>query len=80
MNSVQDSFKHNRAKKNVIVAGGLILVCVTLLSCVSSFAIYKEGFGDTPKFVQWSLSLFAVIVVEARLFGCCTGFPARFHR
>ena len=59
MNSVQDAFKHNRARKNVIVAGGLILVCITLLSCVSSFMIYREGFGDTPWFVQQSLSLFA---------------------
>lgn len=78
MNSVQDSFKHNRAKKNVIVAGGLILVCVTLLSCVSSFAIYKEGFGDTPKFVQWSLSLFAVIVVEGAFVWLLYGFSRAF--
>ena len=78
MNSVQDAFKHNRARKNVIVAGGLILVCITLLSCVSSFMIYREGFGDTPWFVQQSLSLFAVIVVEGAFIWLIYGFTRAF--
>lgn len=78
MASVQDAFKHNRAKKNVIVAGGLILVCITLLSCVSSFMIYKEGFGDAPRFIQWSLSLFAVIVVEGAFVWLLYGFSRAF--
>jgi hypothetical protein len=51
MNNVQDAFKHDRARQNVILGGGLILVCITLLSCVSSFMIYREGFSDTPFFV-----------------------------
>lgn len=78
MNSVQDAFKHNRARQNVIVAGGLILVCITLLSCVSSFMIYREGFGDTPWFVQQSLSLFAVIVVEGAFIWLIYGFTRAF--
>lgn len=78
MNSAQDAFKNNRAKKNVIVAGGLILVCITLLSCVSSFMIYREGFGDTPWFVQQSLSLFAVIVVEGAFIWLVYGFTRAF--
>ena len=78
MPSVQDAFKHNRAKKNVIVTGGLILVCVTLLSCVSSFMIYREGFGDAPWFVQQSLSLFAVIVVEGTFIWLLYGFSRAF--
>lgn len=78
MNSVQDAFKHNRARRNVIVAGGLILVCITLLSCVSSFMIYREGFGDTPWFVQQSLSLFAVIVVEGAFIWLVYGFTRAF--
>ncbi len=78
MNSVQDAFKHNRARQNVIVAGGLILVCITLLSCVSSFMIYREGFGDTPWFVQQSLSLFAVIVVEGAFIWLVYGFTRAF--
>lgn len=73
-----DAFKHNRARRNVIVAGGLILVCITLLSCVSSFMIYREGFGDTPWFVQQSLSLFAVIVVEGAFIWLVYGFTRAF--
>lgn len=76
--SVQDAFKHNRARRNVIVAGGLILVCITLLSCVSSFMIYREGFSDTPWFVQQSLSLFAVIVVEGAFIWLVYGFTRAF--
>jgi len=78
MNSVQDAFKHNRARRNVIVAGGLILVCITLLSCVSSFMIYREGFADTPYAVQQSLSLFAVIVVEGAFIWLVYGFTRAF--
>lgn len=78
MSSVQDAFKHNRARKNVILAGGFILVCITLLSCVSSFMIYREGFADTPWFVQQSLSLFAVIVVEGAFIWLVYGFTRAF--
>lgn len=78
MSSVQDAFKHNRARRNVIVAGGLILVCITLLSCVSSFMIYREGFADTPWFVQQSLSLFAVMVVEGAFIWLVYGFTRAF--
>lgn len=76
--SVQDTFKHNRAKKNVIVAGGMILICITLLSCVSSFMIYREGFSDVPYGVQQALSLFAVIVVEGAFIWLVYGFTRAF--
>lgn len=76
--NTQDTFKGNRARQNVIVAGGLILVCITLLSCVSSFMIYREGFADTPWFVQQSLSLFAVIVVEGAFVWLVYGFTRAF--
>lgn len=75
---VRDAFKHNRARQNVIVGGGLILVCITLLSCVSSFMIYREGFADTPFFVQNVLSLFATLVVEGALIWLIYGFTRAF--
>lgn len=78
MNSVQDAFKHNRARQNVIVAGGLILVCITLLSCVSSFMIYRDGFADVPSYVRNLLSLFAVIVVEGAFVWLVYGFTRAF--
>jgi len=76
--SVQDAFKHNRARQNVIVGGGLILTCITLLSCVSSFMIYREGFSDTPFFIQGILSLFAVLVVEGAFIWLVYGFTRAF--
>jgi hypothetical protein len=78
MSNVQDAFKHNRARQNVIVGGGLILVCITLLSCVSSFMIYREGFSDTPFFIQNILSLFAVLVVEGAFIWLVYGFTRAF--
>lgn len=75
---VQDAFKQNRARQHVIVGGGLILVCITLLSCVSSFMIYREGFSDVPAFVQNILSLFAVVVVEGAFIWLVYGFTRAF--
>lgn len=75
---VQDAFKHNQARKNVIIGGGFILVCITLLSCVSSFMIYREGFADTPWFIQQTLSLFAVAVVEGAFVWLVFGFTRAF--
>lgn len=78
MNSAKDAFKNNQARRNVIIGGSLILVCITLLSCVSSFMIYREGFADTPFFVQQSLSFFAVIVVEGAFIWLVYGFTRAF--
>ncbi len=78
MTGVQDTFKHNRARKHVIVGGGLILVCITLLSCVSSFMIYKEGFSDMTSLFQHILALSAVIVVEGAFIWLVYGFTRAF--
>src|SRR5690349_19368684 len=78
MSNVHDAFKHNRARQNVIVGGGLILVCITLLSCVSSFMIYREGFADLPWTLQSLLSLFAVLVVEGAFIWLVYGFTRAF--
>lgn len=78
MSDVQKDFSRNRARKNVVVGGGLILVCITLLSCISSFQIYKEGFTDVPNFVQMALSLFAVCVVEGAFVWLVYGFTRAF--
>ena len=78
MNSVQDAFKHNKARKNVIAGGALILICITLLSCVSSFMIYREGFADMPQLFQHTLSIFAVVVVEGAFVWLVYGFTRAF--
>lgn len=78
MSQIQDAYKHNQARKNVVMGGGVILVCITLLSCVSSFMIYREGFGDLPWFAQQVLSLFAVVVVEGAFIWLLYGFTRAF--
>lgn len=78
MSDVQRDFKNNQARKNIIIGGGLILVCITLLSMFSSFMIYREGFSDTPFFVQQALSFFAVIVVEGAFIWLVYGFTRAF--
>jgi hypothetical protein len=76
--SVQDAFKYNRARKNVIIGGAVILICITALSCVSSYTIYNEGFADMPFIFQQALSLFAVIVVEGAFVWLVYGFTRAF--
>jgi hypothetical protein len=78
MSNVQDTFKHNRARKNVIAGGAIILICITLLSCVSSFMIYREGFSDMGPRFQNLLAFFAVIVVEGAFIWLVYGFTRAF--
>lgn len=74
----KDASRHNRARKNVIAGGAIILICITLLSCVSSFMIYREGFSDLPSKAQSLLSMFAVIVVEGAFIWLVYGFTRAF--
>lgn len=75
---VQNAFRHNRDRKNVMAGGAVILICITLLSCVSSFMIYKEGFTDLPELFQYMLALFAVIVVEGAFVWLVYGYTRAF--
>lgn len=78
MTNSQQLFKHNRARKNVIIGGAVILVAITALSCVSSFVIYKGGFADLPTPFNELLALFAVIVVEGAFVWLVYGFTRAF--
>lgn len=78
MNSVQEAFKYNRARKNVIIGGMVILVAITALSCVSSYMIYVAGFSDFPELLQMALALFAVVVVEGAFVWLVYGFTRAF--
>jgi len=78
MGNVQDAFKYNKARKNVIIGGLIILICITALSCVSSFLIYRAGFGDLPFIFQQALALFAVVVVEGAFVWLVYGFTRAF--
>ncbi|HKX29669.1 MAG TPA: hypothetical protein VJ302_18410 [Blastocatellia bacterium] len=71
-------FQRVKARKNVIIGGAVILVCITLLSCVSSFMIYREGFNDMPGVFQNALAFFAVVVVEGAFVWLVYGFTRAF--
>lgn len=77
-NNVQDAFKYNRARKNVIIGGMVILVAITALSCVSSYMIYRDGFADFPPSFQVLLAVFAVVVVEGAFVWLVYGFTRAF--
>ena len=76
--SVQDAFKHNKARRQVIVGGLVLLVAITVISCVSSFQIYKLGFTDLPEPMPRILALVAVVVVEGGFVWLVFGFTRAF--
>src|SRR5262245_4313570 len=78
MGNVQDAFKYNRARKNVIIGGAVILICIPALPCISSFMIYRSGFGDMPFIFQQALALFAVVIVEGAFVWLVYGFTRAF--
>jgi hypothetical protein len=78
MNNIQEAFKYNQARKNVIVGGMVILLAITALSCVSSYQIYKDGFADFPRELQVALAMFAVVVVEGAFVWLVYGFTRAF--
>jgi len=75
---MNQAFKYTKAQRNVIVGGAVILICITALSCVSSFMIYREGFADLPYIFQQALALFAVVVVEGAFIWLLYGFTRAF--
>lgn len=75
---MNQAFKYTKPQRNVIVGGAVILVCITALSCVSSFMIYREGFADLPFLFQQALALFAVVVVEGAFIWLLYGFTRAF--
>jgi hypothetical protein len=78
MNNIQEAFKHNRARKNVVIGGLAIILAITALSSVSSFMIYRDGFADLPEAFQTTLSVFAVMVVEGAFVWLVYGFTRAF--
>jgi hypothetical protein len=66
-------------------AGAMILLgVVTLLSCVSSFVIYRSGFADLPSQFQTALALCCVLAVEGcfawLIYGFATSFSSGIER
>src|SRR5262249_43755111 len=84
MQRIEDSFKHHKARKYVVYGGAVIMLAITVLSCVSSFQIYVAGFNDVPYVFQQALALFAVLVVEGcfvwLVFGITRAFSSALER
>jgi hypothetical protein len=74
----RDDLKRKRTRKYIIIGGGIILICITILSCISSFIIYRSGFADLPYILQQATALFAVIVVEGAFVWLVYGFTRAF--
>lgn len=76
---------HNsRNLKNTAIGAMILLGAVTLLSCVSSFVIYRSGFADLPSQFQTALALCCVLAVEGcfawLLYGFATSFSSGVER
>ena len=70
--------KYEKARKNVIIGGAVILIAITVLSSVSSYMIYQGGFADVGGVLQGTLSIFAVLVVEGAFIWLVYGFTRAF--
>jgi hypothetical protein len=65
--------------------GAMILLCaLTLLSCVSSFVIYRSGFADLPRQFQTAMAVCCIVAVEGcfawLLYGFATSFSSAVER
>jgi hypothetical protein len=74
----------NSSLKNTATGAMILLGAVTLLSCVSSFVIYRSGFADLPPQMQTALALCCVLAVEGcfawLVYGFATSFSAGVER
>jgi MFS family permease len=79
-----NSYQHTQNRRRVVIGGACIMAGITLLSCVSSFTIYRQGFADFPAWAQNALGLVAVVVVEGAfawlLFGYRSSFSSWLER
>jgi hypothetical protein len=74
----------NSNLKKTAIGAMILLGAVTLLSCVSSFVIYRNGFADLPRQFQTALALCCVVAVEGcfawLLYGFATSFSSAVER
>ncbi len=75
---MSDNFANERAKRVVGIMGRVIVIAITLLSSLSSFMIYREGFKDLAPILQNLLSFFPVIAVEGAFIYMLIGFTRAF--
>src|SRR5262252_344486 len=76
--ATMNSYQHAENRRKTIVGATVILIGITLLSCVSSFSIYRQGFQDFPAWLQNLLGLVAVLAVEGCFVWLLHGYRASF--
>jgi hypothetical protein len=68
----------NSNLKKTAIGAMILLSALTLLSCVSSFVIYRSGFADLPPQFQTALALCCVVAVEGCFVWLVYGFATSF--
>lgn len=76
--SIQQNFKHAKARKRIAYGGAAILLAITGISMVSSFKIYQPSFQDLGGWMQNGLALFCVGAVEGCFCWLLLGFKTAF--
>jgi hypothetical protein len=70
--------------RKTAIGAMILLGALTLLSCVSSFVIYRSGFADLPRQFQTALALCCVLAVEGcfawLVYGFATSFSSSVER
>lgn len=64
--------------RKTAIGAMILLSALTLLSCVSSFVIYRSGFADLPPQFQTALALCCVVAVEGCFVWLVYGFATSF--
>jgi hypothetical protein len=64
--------------RKTAIGAMILLGALTLLSCVSSFVIYRSGFADLPRQFQTALALCCVVAVEGCFAWLVYGFATSF--
>ena len=59
-----NNFRNAENRRRTIIGATIILIGITLISCASSFVIFRAGFSDFEPWLQNSLGVVAVMVVE----------------
>ena len=74
----------NSNLRKTAIGAMILLGALTLLSCVSSFVIYRSGFADLPRQFQTALALCCVLAVEGcfawLVYGFATSFSSAVER
>ena len=70
--------KAELARRNFILAGGMILTCATFLSCVSSYKLTADAWKDVGETLSKVLGMVNVLTIEGMFVWLVYGFKSTF--